>query len=232
MKEEIERFAEKERYAIDDLLFLMAYLRSEDGCPWDRAQDHASIRKNLIEEAYEVAEAIDRDDPASMREELGDLLLQIVFHAEMEKEIGRFCFEDSVNDICRKLVRRHPHIFAGASYGNREEALRNWEAIKREEKQQTTPSDEMEQVAKTLPSLMRTQKLIRKAEKAGYRGQDGVCAAYLAQSQESAKSAILADLLSICSAANALGMDLEEELYRACEGMIEEAKEKEGANGS
>lgn len=131
-------FKYKEKYNIEDLLTIMRLLRSEDGCPWDREQTHQSIRKNLIEETYEAAEAIDREDMPLLKEELGDVLLQVVFHARMEEEKGNFSFDDVADGICKKLIVRHPHIFADVTADNAEQVLANWDSIKKKEKGQQT----------------------------------------------------------------------------------------------
>ena len=131
-------FVFKDKYDINDLKAIMKLLRGENGCPWDREQTHESIRKNLIEETYEAVEAIDKKDSALLKEELGDVLLQIVFHSEMEEEAGRFCFDDVANDICQKLIIRHPHVFGNTKVSGVSDVLSNWNAIKQETKGQKT----------------------------------------------------------------------------------------------
>lgn len=157
----------KERYNIDDLLEIMALLRSENGCPWDRVQTHESIRTDLIEEAYEVCEGIDSNSPEMLREELGDLLLQIVFHSQIEREAGSFTFEDVCNDICQKLVYRHPHVFGEVKVSGSDDVLKNWDALKKESKQQETFSETLESVPKTFPALLRGEKVCKRASRAG-----------------------------------------------------------------
>lgn len=151
------------RYDFDDLCSIMAILRGEGGCPWDREQTHRSIRENFIEETYEVIEAIDTEDPKLLREELGDVLLQVVFHARMEEEAGVFGIDDVANDICAKLIRRHPHIFAAVKADTTDEVLANWEAIKADEKARVTVSDKLHAIPPVLPALMRAQKVGKKA---------------------------------------------------------------------
>ena len=119
---------EKGSYTFDDLVLIMELLRSPGGCPWDIEQNHHSIRNDLIEETYEVVEAIDRDDPVHLREELGDVLLQVVFHARIEDEVGRFTVYDVANDICEKLIYRHPHVFGQVHVDGSEQVLSNWES--------------------------------------------------------------------------------------------------------
>ena len=157
--ESIKYLATKnEKYSFDDLCLLAKLLRSEGGCPWDREQTHKSIRKDIIEETYEVIEAIDKEDPALMREELGDLLWQVVFHAELEREEGRSDMSDIIHDICSKLVHRHPHVFGTVVADTSDVVLSNWEKIKTEEKQRNTVTSKLESVPPALPALMRAQK--------------------------------------------------------------------------
>ena len=160
-------FQFKERYSVDDLVVIMRMLRGENGCAWDRAQDHHSIRNNFLEEVYEAIEAIDNEDSVLLREELGDVLLQVVFHSAMEEEEGRFDFDDVANDICQKLVVRHPHVFGDVKADNAEDALKSWDAAKAQTKGQKTNSEKLLSVAKTLPALMRSQKVQGRAKKAG-----------------------------------------------------------------
>jgi tetrapyrrole methylase family protein/MazG family protein len=160
-------FQKKERYDIEDLLAIMALLRSPGGCPWDREQDHRSIRQNFIEETYEVVETIDKGDTAGLREELGDVLLQVVFHARMEEETGSFAFRDVCDSVCRKLIHRHPHIFGDVSADTTEEVLKNWDEIKKKEKKQTTRTEVLESIPRVLPALIRSEKLQSKAAKSG-----------------------------------------------------------------
>jgi tetrapyrrole methylase family protein/MazG family protein len=167
-------FKFKETYTITDLLAIMRLLRAPGGCPWDAEQTHASIRMNVIEEAYEVAEAIDiaaaSADPSSavLCEELGDLLLQIVFHAQIASESNRFCFDAVCNEICQKLIYRHPHVFGNLEVGNTEAVLRNWDALKSKSKGEQRASDSLENVPKLLPALMRGEKVGKRAARAGF----------------------------------------------------------------
>jgi len=162
-------FTRKERYGFDDLVELIRLLRTPDGCPWDREQTHASIRRNFLEETYEALEAIDEDDPAHLCEELGDVLMQVVFHGEIEREAGRFTLDDVCDGVCRKLILRHPHVFGSVEVTGSGQVLENWEAIKRREKKQETWADTLRAVSKTLPSTWRAEKLQKKAGKAGLR---------------------------------------------------------------
>lgn len=161
-------FEKKDKYNFDDLLQIMEILRAPDGCMWDREQDHQSIRRNFIEETYEVCEAIDEQDTEHLKEELGDVLLQVVFHTQMEKEKGVFDIGDVADGICKKLIYRHPHIFGSVEVGSSEEILRNWDELKRKEKHQETDTSALESVAKSLPGLIRAEKLQKKAAKVGF----------------------------------------------------------------
>ena len=162
-------YEKKEHYTIDDLAEIVTLLRSKDGCPWDKVQTHESIRPDLIEETYEVIEAIDQNDPEMLREELGDLLLQVVFHSRIETEQGHFTLDDVCTDICNKLIIRHPHVFSTVQADTTEEVLKNWDTIKEETKHQTTRTQTLEAVAKTLPALMRAQKVCKRALKGNNR---------------------------------------------------------------
>lgn len=160
-------FKKKDRYTAEDLKTIVTLLRGENGCPWDRAQDHHSIRNNFIEETYEAVEALDTENPTLLREELGDVLLQVLLHSEMEKEAGRFSFDDVVNDLAQKLVFRHPHVFGEVRAENAQDALNSWDAAKAQEKQQKTGTERLKAVSKSLPALMRSQKVLGRAVKAG-----------------------------------------------------------------
>lgn len=160
-------FKFKERYDIDDLLQIMKILRSENGCPWDKVQTHESIRTDLIEEAYEVCEGIDANSPEMLREELGDLLMQVVFHSQIETEQGNFNFGDVCSDVCQKLIYRHPHVFGTVKADTEDEVLKNWDALKKKSKHQETSTETLESVPKTFPALLRGEKVCKRAARAG-----------------------------------------------------------------
>ena len=168
----MENFEFKEKYGIEDLLKIMEILRGPGGCPWDAEQTHESIKKGFIEETYEVIEAINKKDNELLQEELGDVLLQVVFHAEIEKELGTFDFSDVTDGVCKKLVERHPHVFGEVKVSSTDEVLSNWDDIKRKSKGQKTQGSSMLKVPKELPALMRAQKLQSKAKKAGFDWDD------------------------------------------------------------
>lgn len=156
--------SKKEAYSFDDLRAVTEILRSEGGCPWDMEQTHTSIRKDFIEETYEAIEAIDNDDSVLMREELGDVMFQVMFHARIEEEQGRFDVGDVVNDVCAKLIHRHPHVFGSVVAENTEKVLENWEKIKGEEKtERKTVTDKLRAVPPSLPALMKAVKVGKKA---------------------------------------------------------------------
>ena len=161
-------FEIKDRYDINDLISIVTKLRAPDGCPWDRAQTHDSIKKNFIEETYEVIEAINKNSIDGMREELGDVLLQIALHCEMESELNNFNFDDVCNDICQKLVIRHPHVFGDVVANNEEEALVSWDNAKAKSKGQKNQSASMNSIPIDLPALMRAEKVQHKAKKVGF----------------------------------------------------------------
>ena len=224
-------FQYKDRYDINDLLSIMALLRSPGGCPWDRAQTHQSIRRNMLEEAYEAAEAIDQQDPVHLKEELGDVLLQVVFHARIAQEAGQFSFDDVVDGVCQKLVFRHPHVFGASEAEGPDGALTSWEAQKRAEKGQKTAADTLDGVARSLPALIRAEKLQDKARKAGFDWDSvGPALDKLSEETEELRAAVrdgtnpeeeLGDLLfAAVKAGRFLGLDSEQALHAACEKFI------------
>ena len=153
-------FTSKDRYDFADLQRLVEVLRAPGGCPWDGAQTHLSIRRNFLEEAYEACEGFDLDDPAHMREELGDVLLQVLFHTDIEREAGRFTLDDVCDAECRKLIFRHPALFGGEA--------KSWDEVKQQEKGQTTVTETLDGVARSLPATWRSEKLQKKAAKCGF----------------------------------------------------------------
>lgn len=156
------------KYSFADLGLILDRLLAEDGCPWDREQTHESLRRNLIEEAYEVLEAIDDKNPAGLSEELGDLLLQIVFHSKLAEKAGHFDVNDVTDGICRKLIRRHPHVFGDVKVADAAEVNRNWEAIKKEERAKEDAPSILAGIPKNLPSLLEAWKIQKKVEKVAF----------------------------------------------------------------
>lgn len=226
-------FQQKDKYTIQDLLVIMELLRGPDGCPWDREQTHQSIRKNFIEETYEVAEAIDNGDTALLKEELGDVLLQVVFHTEMEREQGAFNFDEVCDGICKKLIVRHPHIFSDVQVDCTAQVLSNWEDIKKQEKRQTTQTQVLESVPRTLPALMRSEKVQHRAAKVGFdfSGVGGAMDALrsevdeLARAIDSGDGACIADelgdvLFSAANVARFVVVDSEQALTGSCDKFI------------
>lgn len=165
-------FLQKDFYDVRDLEEIVALLRAPGGCPWDAEQTHESSRRDFLEEAYEVAEAIDEGDPEHLKEELGDVLLQVVFHAQMEKEAGRFNLDDAADGVCKKLIYRHPHVFGEVEVSGSAQVLENWDKLKRKEKGQDTHTDALNSVARSLPALWRAEKVQKKARKAGFDWDD------------------------------------------------------------
>ena len=156
------------RYSYGDLVCIMDVLRGPGGCPWDIEQTHESLRENLLEEACEVIDAINRQDEQELCAELGDVLLQVVFHAQIAQAEGYFDILDVTDGICRKMILRHPHIFGEASADTAEEVVTNWDAIKRRERGQKTVTETLAEVPRTLPALMRARKVQSRASKAGF----------------------------------------------------------------
>ena len=164
----VESFEFKPNYGVDDLKEIVRLLRAPGGCPWDAEQTHESIKKNFIEETYEVVEAINKKDSSMLLEELGDVLLQVVFHTEMEREKGGFTLEDVADGICKKLIERHPHVFGTVEVSSTDEVLSNWDAIKKKTKGQKSQTQSMLSVPRELPALMRAEKIQHKAAKVGF----------------------------------------------------------------
>ena len=225
----------REHYTAEDLVEIIRILRDRDtGCPWDKVQTHASIRKNFLEETCEALEAIDADDPAMMQEELGDVLMQVVFHAAMEEERGRFTFEDVCRNVCEKLVFRHPNIFASSAAENA--GINGWDALKNKEKGRTTLADELATVPATLPALMRAQKLQKRAAGHGLGQQDAAAAQHqleaavqaFAKAEEAAKQEAAGQLLfAAVNAARLAGVDAEEALTFASKRFAQQCLEQE-----
>ncbi len=221
-------FTPKERYDAQDLVRIVAQLRApQGGCPWDREQTHTSIRMNFIEETYEAVDAIDQNDAHLLCEELGDVMLQVALHSQMEAEKGTFTFDDVCDGICKKLIYRHPHVFgeesAAATTG---QALANWEALKNAEKGRATAKDRLESVPRSFPALMRAAKLQKRAGAYGFAYQEPEDAlndvkdelAELEQAMQSQGNAAeeVGDLLfAAAGLARALGVDPEQVLTGA-----------------
>lgn len=223
----------KDRYNIDDLIEIVRLLRSENGCPWDKEQTHKSIRMDILEEVYEVIEAIDFNSKEMLREELGDVLLQVVFHSQIETEKNSFNFSDVTNDICNKLIVRHPHVFGEVSVESSEDVLKNWDSIKKETKGQKTFTDTLKSVPRVFPSLLRAGKLGKRASRANLDFKDADSAFQsLKDEVEELSEAIKSDsteliseelgdvLFSTVNVARKLNLNAEELLTRANEKFI------------
>lgn len=226
-------YQQKDKYYINDLIDIVRLLRSEGGCPWDIEQTHQSIRQDFLEETCEVLEAIDLNDSDLLCEELGDVLLQVVFHCRIEEENNSFKFDDICDGICKKLIIRHPHVFGEVKVDSTNDVLANWDAIKMETKHQETYTETLESVAKSLPALMRAQKVGKRAMRAGmdFNSTEDAMACISAEKTEldeavstGDKSRIeeeLGDLLFSCvNTARHLGIDAELALKNATDKFI------------
>jgi tetrapyrrole methylase family protein/MazG family protein len=232
VKQKIEQLLQKQNYTFDDLVRVVDVLRSDEGCPWDREQDHKSIRRDLIEETYEVVEAIDTENCALLREELGDLMLQVVFHAQIETEQGRFDIDDVSNDICKKLIHRHPHVFGEVVADTSAQVLSNWEKIKSEEKERITVTDKLRAIPPMLPALMRAEKVGKNASCFDFEDKEQVFAklreeiAEVEQAVADADSAAIEEelgdlLLTVTSLCRKLGVESEVALNKATDKFID-----------
>ncbi len=230
----IEKFNFKERYSVNDLIDIVEILRSPGGCPWDIEQDHKSIRRDFLEETYEVIEAINKDDRDGLLEELGDVLLQVVFHAQIEREKNSFDLNDVADGVCKKMIERHPHVFGNVSAETSEQVLENWDVIKKQTKQQKSQTESMLSIPREFPALMRADKVQKKAAKVGF-DWDSVDGALDKVSEELAelKEAItmgvvenaneeLGDLLfSVVNVSRFINVDSEEALTKATDKFID-----------
>ena len=227
-KAKIDALKQKSSYTLDDLREIMEILRSPSGCPWDREQTHKTIRRNLIEETYEVIEAIDKDDKTLMCEELGDLMLQVVFHARMAEEDGDFSLDNVADGICKKLILRHPHIFSDVKADTTEQVLTNWDNIKKEEKHQKSDREVLDSVSHSLPSLIRADKIAGKCAKLGYDvNTDDIgelCNEFMSQTSPEKSEKLLGKLLYKLSAiSKQKGIDAEKALADACDDVCSAA---------
>lgn len=229
----MDGFNFKDRYNVDDLRLVVKALRSENGCPWDKVQTHETLRKDFLEEVYEVIEAIDAGSVPMLREELGDVLLQVVFHADIEEDAGTFNLDDVADEVCKKLIERHPHVFGELSLETPEEVLESWDSIKKEKKQQSF-TDTLNAVPKVFPALMRAQKLGKRASRAGMDFADANDAfqslksevteaeAALASGNADAIAEELGDILFSCvNVARLSGLDAEELLTASSNKFID-----------
>ena len=218
----------KESYDLRDFVALVSYLRSPNGCPWDQVQTHESIRRNFLEETYEACEAIDAGDLVHMREELGDVLMQVLFHTDIEREAGHFNIDDVADAACKKLVYRHPHVFR-----RDEPDAPDWDTMKQRERAQTTTAEAMDSVARSLPALWRCDKIQAKAAKTGFEWPDVHAAldkvdeetrelrAAVASGDTEAIGDELGDLLfAAVKVARFAGIDPEQAAHAACEKFI------------
>ena len=218
-EQEKELLKNKQKFDIDDLRLIVKILRSPGGCPWDGEQTHKSLIPGMIEEAYEVVEAIEAESGEMLREELGDVLLQIVFHADIERERGTFDFDDAVTDICRKMIIRHPHVFADVEAATSDVVLDNWDKIKAQTKSQKNLGEKLDAIARPLPALVRTQKVIHKTAKEREVPTPDVSGCLTAEERRLGHA--LADVIRECEAQ---GLDAETVLRHYCDALIRQIK--------
>ncbi len=223
-------FKEKDNYNFNDLIEIVRILRAPGGCPWDREQTHKSIRSNFIEETYEAIEAIDTDDLDLLKEELGDVLLQVALHSQIESEKGTFNIDDVCDGVCKKLIIRHPHVFGDVTADTTDAVLKNWDAIKMQTKSQKSQTQAILSVSRALPSLMRSTKIQQKAAKVGFDWDSvdgaldklfeecGELKAAIESNDVSNQREELGDVLfSAVNVARFLNIDSEHALYDACD---------------
>lgn len=230
--EKVEKILAKSKYNFDDLCLIMEILRGEGGCPWDAEQTHESIRKNFIEETYEVIEAIDNKDSALLKEELGDVLLQVVFHTQMENEAGNFNIDEVAHDVCAKLVHRHPHIFGDVVASTSDEVLSNWEAIKNVEKSRETMYDKLSSVPPMTPSLMRASKVAKKSGEFNEKSNSDIIInienllALMKENEENIEPKNMGEILFLLGALSSkTGIDAEESLFKKTNSFVEKYKD-------
>ena len=230
----IENFNFKERYDVNDLIDIVEILRSPGGCPWDIEQDHKSIRRDFLEETYEVIEAINKEDRDGLLEELGDVLLQVVFHAQIEREKNSFDLNDVADGVCKKMIERHPHVFGNVNAETSEQVLENWDVIKKQTKSQKSQTESMLSIPREFPALMRADKVQKKAAKVGFDWHS-VEGAFdkVSEELEELKEAVtmgvvenaneeLGDLLfSVVNVSRFISVDSEEALTKATDKFID-----------
>ena len=234
MTEQIKVFKEKENYTLADIRELVEILRCKDGCAWDREQTHKSVRNAMIEETYEFIEGLDKNDETLMKEELGDVMFQVFFHARIAEEEGSFNIDDIADEICKKMVLRHPHVFGDVSVKDSGEVLKNWETIKKAEKSRDTLEKQLESVSSALPSLIRAEKLFSRCKKEGVaveRDPEKLIrnitekAAALTPNADSAQ---IGDLLfAVTNLSYALKINSEQALYEKNDRFIKETTKNE-----
>ena len=243
MKSQKALILEKDNYNFYDLVEIVKILRGEDGCPWDKEQNHKTIRDDFIEETYEVIEAIDTENAELLREELGDVLLQIVFHASIESDQEKFSIDDVTDEICKKMIYRHPHVFADTVVDTSDEVLKNWENLKSNEKQRNTVTDKLRAIPRQLPALMRASKVGKKASCFDFPDVESILFKVKEELFELEEAVALSNeeniyeeagdlLLSVTSLCRKLGVNAERSLVDATDKFIDrfEVVEKEVAS--
>lgn len=230
----VDNFQLKEHYTVDDLVEIVSILRSPGGCPWDIEQDHKSIRRDFLEETYEVIEAINKNDRDLLLEELGDVLLQVVFHTQIEREQNSFDLNDVADGVCKKMIVRHPHVFGNVNAETSEQVLENWDTIKKQTKKQKSQTESMLSIPREFPALMRADKVQKKAAKVGFDWEavDGALEKVneeLSELREAITMGVVENifeefgdlLFSVVNVSRFVGVDSEEALTSATDKFID-----------
>lgn len=228
-EEKKQQLKNEKHHDFTSLLTLVEVLRSEGGCPWDREQTHESIRNDLIEETYEVVEAIDNGSRELLREELGDVMFQVVFHSQIEREAGGFTIDDIIDEVCGKMISRHPHVFGDVTVSGSGEVLDNWETIKKAEKDRKTVTESMNSVPRQLPALMRAKKIVKKARKDSHdfaENEDTIItlAERLKTAPAEDREGLIADIIFASVVLGGSEADLEKSLGDRVDRFIDEYK--------
>lgn len=213
MSKNINQLLTEEAHDFDSLISIMNILRSDNGCPWDKEQSHQSIRKCLIEETYEVVDAIDNNDESALREELGDLIFQIMFHSKIEDEKGHFSIDDVIHDICCKMINRHPHVFNYNGNKSSDSVQLSWDDIKLKEKKLKSVVDSMYNIPNHLPSLIKAQKVHNKARSRlglGFKNKNEA----IDFAKKHADVSFVDSIFALAAAAEFDGIDMEMELNK------------------
>ena len=220
----IEALVSEEKHDFISLVSLLSILRSDNGCPWDREQSHKSIRKCLIEETYEVVEAIDTDNVSLLKEELGDLLFQVIFHSQIETEQGNFNIDDVISDICDKMIFRHPHVFGDRSVSNPEQVAVNWDDIKLKEKGQKSMVQSIKKVPPSMPALMKAQKIQSKARRKlnkGFASREEALKFAIGQLSSGENNSIPKAVFALCAVADFDDNDIEKAVDDECKTFLD-----------
>ena len=210
--------SESEKYTLDELYGIIEILRSPEGCPWDRVQTHKTLTKGMIEEAYETVDAINKESTSKLVEELGDVLLQVIFHSIIGVEDGEFGFDDVIDGCARKMIFRHSHVFGDVDAGNASEALANWEQMKTKEKGFSTLEEELDDIPGVFPALLKAQKVGKRIRKAGKNLPES-SVNNIKSSHDVGKM-----LFDVCQEAEKQGIDADQALREYTEKIVQDTK--------